>query len=225
MPAAHGPPSCGVRAPGEGSPDGTMRRRYKHSADHHARDEPFEVPVPRGCAGLVEVVEVEDEFAFRGGIEAEVADVRVTACRDHDPRVRVAGEVHGHQPGRPSVERERVLEHALHAQGHQFLVAVFVLFADMGDGVTMCRAPLGQRTTRRGPAQLAAAGIPIGTAQRQLFANRCGGGLGRHEVILDARTRFRNRPTRLMNSARERGACLIWEMLATQVRFRALPGA
>ena len=60
---------------------------------------------------LVEVVEVEDEVALRGGVEAEVAQVRVAADHRRDAGGRQRGEVRGHDRGRPAEERERARDH------------------------------------------------------------------------------------------------------------------
>lgn len=46
--------------------------------------------------GFVEIVEVEDELAVRGGKGAEVLDVGVAAELDKEGRVGEAGEVSGH---------------------------------------------------------------------------------------------------------------------------------
>jgi hypothetical protein len=80
------------------------------------------------------------EPSFGGGVEAEVADVRVTAGDDHDPRVRIIRQVQRHQAGGAAVEREWTLEHPRHAQRYEVLHPVGVLFDEVRDGVAFRRA-------------------------------------------------------------------------------------
>lgn len=75
--------------------------------DRDAGREPFDVPLEGSGEGLVEVVEVEEERAFRGGVQAEVQQVGVSAELDGEPGVRLGGEVGGHDGGGPAQERER----------------------------------------------------------------------------------------------------------------------
>ncbi len=61
-----------------------------------ARREALDVPLPRPRAGLVEVVDVEEQVAFRGGEHAEVRQVGVAAQLRVEAGVGVGGEVGGH---------------------------------------------------------------------------------------------------------------------------------
>ena len=69
--------------------------------------------------GLVEVVEVEDEFALRRGEQPEVAEVGVPAQLDAQAGARGAREVLRHQERAAPVERERRDEHAAVADRHE----------------------------------------------------------------------------------------------------------
>src|SRR5829696_3744022 len=62
------------------SENSAIRRRYEGAARHNdTRGEAFDVPLPGPRQGLVEVVEVEEQGAFRGSVHAEVQEVGVTA--------------------------------------------------------------------------------------------------------------------------------------------------
>lgn len=64
------------------------------------------VPLERARERLVEVVEVEEEGTFRGGVQAEVEEVRVAAELDGEAGVRLGRQVRGHHGGRAAQERE-----------------------------------------------------------------------------------------------------------------------
>ncbi len=95
---------------------GLLAKSTVAGADNRTRHEPLKVPIPRPNSRLVEVVEVEDERALGGCVEAEVAQVRIAACDDLDARVRSGGEVCRHDGGRSTVEGEWACRHALHSE-------------------------------------------------------------------------------------------------------------
>ena len=82
---AHLRPVGGDAAP-DGVREGGLGAAVLPSGDPHARHEPAQVPLPRARVRLVEVVEVEDEVALGRGVEAEVAQVGVTADDRSDAR-------------------------------------------------------------------------------------------------------------------------------------------
>ena len=75
--------------------------------DVQAAREPLDVPFPRAGNRLVEVVDVEHEAAFGRRELPEVGDVRVTTGLHPQPGDGRRGEVHRHDRGRTSEERER----------------------------------------------------------------------------------------------------------------------
>jgi hypothetical protein len=81
----------------------------EHEADGHALQVPLE-----GCgAGLVEVVDVEDETAIGRGVGAEIANVGVAADLREDAGVGQRGEIRGHDRHSAAKEAEGRSEHAL----------------------------------------------------------------------------------------------------------------
>jgi hypothetical protein len=68
---------------------------------------PFDVPLEGSGVGLVEIVDVEDHLPLWGGVDPEVAHVRVSAQLNLQPRVRRSGQVGGHDQSGAPVERER----------------------------------------------------------------------------------------------------------------------
>ncbi len=91
------------------------------TGDDQARREPLDVPFPWPGQGFVEVVDVEQEIAFRGAEQPEVHHVRVAAQLGPDARVGCAGQVGGHDRGGTPVETERRLRHPAVADRHQLL--------------------------------------------------------------------------------------------------------
>ena len=71
----------------------------------------LEIPLPRARQGLVEVVDVEDQPAFRGGEPAEVHQVAITAQLHREPSVRRRSQVGGHARRRSTEEAELRLRH------------------------------------------------------------------------------------------------------------------
>src|SRR5207248_1590570 len=86
------------------------------AGDLEARREPLHVPLERTRQRFVEVVEVEDELALRGGVAADVREVGVAAELRLQTRSRGRREVVGHHGRCTAVERERGDEHPAVAQ-------------------------------------------------------------------------------------------------------------
>ena len=101
----------GADAATDGVPALLLGRPVLPARDVDAGDQPAQVPLPGAGMGLVEVVEVEDEVALGGGVEAEVAQVRVTADHRRDAGGGQPGEVLRHHPGRAAEEGERAGGH------------------------------------------------------------------------------------------------------------------
>ena len=72
----------------------TVRRVEAVGAGRHneARGKAFDVPLPRSLKGLVEVVEVEEQGALRGGVSPKVRKVGVAAQLSLDAGLRSASE-------------------------------------------------------------------------------------------------------------------------------------
>ena len=105
-----------------------------------ARDQPLDVPLPGAGRGLVEVVHVEHQAPLGRRVQAEVAQVRVTADDHVDAGDRLSGEVVGHQPGRATIEREGTHRHPLAPQRHQVLEPTVVLRLDQRHRIAVDRA-------------------------------------------------------------------------------------
>jgi len=97
--------------------------------------EPFDVPFEGAGEGLVEVVEVEEQGAFRGGVQTEVEQMRVAAQLHGEPGVGLGGEVGGHHGGGTAQEGERRGGHPPVPDRQQLGQAVAALPFQYGDGV------------------------------------------------------------------------------------------
>ena len=71
----------------------------------------LEIPLPRARQGLVEVIDVEDQPAFRGGEPAEVHQVPITAKLHREPSARRRSQIGGHARRRSTEEAELRLCH------------------------------------------------------------------------------------------------------------------
>ena len=104
--------AVGAHGTDDDRPDLLRLERLAARGDLHAGGQPLDVPFERAGQGLVEVVQVEHQVPFRGRVEAEVAQVRVTAQLHAQARIGGRGEVSGHHQGRTPVEGERGRDHA-----------------------------------------------------------------------------------------------------------------
>ena len=139
-----------------------------------ARDEPAQVPLPRPGVGLVEVVEVEDEVALRGGVEPEVAQVGVAADHGQDAGRGQPGEVLRHDRRRAAQEGERGRRHPSDPHRDQPLDPALVGGQHEVDGVGPAAAglPPAQRRPRRALPQPAAECVPLGARGGRSGAGR-----------------------------------------------------
>ena len=107
--------------------------------DRAARRQSLDVPLPGPRQRLVEVVDVEGEAAFRGGVGAEVQEVRVAAGLDVETGHRRVREIRRHDDGRAPQESERRLEHPRVAHGHQIRQPGGVRLLEQFDGIGSIR--------------------------------------------------------------------------------------
>ena len=159
------------------------------AGDGEARDEPLQVPLERPGQRLVEVVRVEDEAAVRGGVGAEVGEVRVPAELRVQAGPRHPREVGGHEVRRAPVERERRDEHPAVADRNQLVDAALRLRLEELDRVEAHRRrlPLSVRTAGHvGPRGLAS-GCAFG--EREVLDR-----LGRCLALVGCRVHANNPP-------------------------------
>jgi hypothetical protein len=129
---------------------GVLAEAVLPPGDPDAGHQPAQVPFPGAGVGLVEVVQVEDEFPFRGGVEAEIAQVGVAADDRGDAGVRQRREIVGHDVGRAAEERVGRGDHAADPDRDQPVEPALVRLDDLLDGVGPVRG--------RGPAAQVGAG-------------------------------------------------------------------
>ena len=134
--------------------------------DQHADREPLDVPLPRPGMGLVEVIDVEDEPAFRRREHAEVRQVSVAAALDGQAGAGRRGEVRRHDQRRAAVEGERRDEHPPVADRNQLRHACRGLALEQLDG----SGPVG-RGLEQGVARARHLG-PRGLAARDALGDR-----------------------------------------------------
>jgi hypothetical protein len=70
-------------------------------------DQPLEVPFPRARRHLVEIVQIEDQLAFRRRKAAEVQQMRIAADRKRDTRIGRTAQIMGLQDRASPIEGER----------------------------------------------------------------------------------------------------------------------
>ena len=142
-----------------------LRRAVLPPRHPDARDQPAHVPLPRPGVRLVEVVEVEDQVPLGGGVEAEVAQVGVTADDRQDAGRGQAREVLGHDRRRTAQEGERRGRHPADPHRHEPCDPAMVGDLHEVDGVEPVggRLPATQGRARRALPQLVA---PARTARR-----------------------------------------------------------
>jgi hypothetical protein len=111
---------------------------------------------------FVEVVEVEHEIALGGGVEPEVAEVRVAAHDRRDPRGRQPGEIGGVRGGRSPEKGVGRGDHPPDAHGGQPVQPTLVRTDHLIDDVRTVGwgSPVPERGAWRGPAQPTAERVP-----------------------------------------------------------------
>ena len=89
-----------------------------------------EVPLPTAGMGFVEVVEVDDQVAFRGGIEPEVSEMGVPADDRRDPGTRQVRNIVGHHDRGAAQEAVWRGHHSADPDRDQLLETALVRFHD-----------------------------------------------------------------------------------------------
>src|SRR6516165_10414000 len=84
-------------------------------------DKPLDVPLPRSGQGLIEIVDIEDDAAFRRGKSAEVEEVAITARLHRQSGGWRSRQVGGHHTCGPAIEGKGRLEHPAVANGDELL--------------------------------------------------------------------------------------------------------
>jgi hypothetical protein len=101
-----------------------------------ARAQTFKIPLPRRRQGLVEIVHLEDEVAFRGREHAEIQEMTIPARLHPEARNGCGRQVIRHQPRGAAQERERTAQHAAIADGDQLGHSIPIGFLKHVDGIT-----------------------------------------------------------------------------------------
>src|SRR6516165_7355275 len=83
---------------------------------------------PRSRQGFIEIVDVEDDVAFRCGEAAEIHEVTIAACLYLEICVGHLRQVGGHHSGSSSIEGERRLQHPTVSDRHELLHSACVRF-------------------------------------------------------------------------------------------------
>ena len=96
----------------------------QHDAGRHA----LEVPLEGSADGLVEIVQIEDQFAVRGGERPQVLHVRISTQLSQQAGVGQPPEVRRHDGRGAAEERERRRFHALVADRQQLCDPAFLGF-------------------------------------------------------------------------------------------------
>ena len=100
-----------------------------------ARRESPKVPLPRSWVRFVEVVEIEDQIAFRRGVEPEISQVRITADHGLDAGSWQGRKILGHERGRTTQEGIRGRHHAADPDRDQELHTIRMSFLHEIDGI------------------------------------------------------------------------------------------
>src|SRR5262249_17757123 len=128
--------------------------------ENEARGEPLDIPLKRPRKGLVKVVDVENERAFRRREAAKVHQVTVAATLDSDAAGRRPSQVVRLNDGRAPKKCERRFSHAREPNRQESLDAALVRLLDQGQrvalllteddvGMARTRAILPQRFARK----------------------------------------------------------------------------
>jgi hypothetical protein len=103
--------------------------------DREAGRHPFHVILEGPRQGFVEVVQVEQQLALRGGEHAEIRQMRIAAQLGDQPRRGGVLEVRGHDLRRPPVEGEGRHHHPAMPDRHEVGLAGGVLLLQQRDRV------------------------------------------------------------------------------------------
>ena len=134
------------------------------SSDLEARREPLDIPLERAGKRLVEVVQVEDEIALRGGEAAEVREVGVAAELHLEAARRQAREVVRHHRRGAAEEGEGRDEHAAVPDRQELRDARRGLLLEKRHRVTVSGLEPCMTRPRASGSGLTAALCPLGNA-------------------------------------------------------------
>ena len=136
--------------------------------DPDARHQAPQIPLPRAGVRLVEVVQVDDQIPLRGGVEAEVPQVRVTADHRGDAGGRQPGSIRRHHHRRTAQESVRRGGHPPDPHRDQPAEPAVMRLDDQLHriGPAAIRGPLSQRAARNLPPQLPAYLVPVTPRRR-----------------------------------------------------------
>ncbi|MNL16377.1 hypothetical protein D3C87_1374140 [compost metagenome] len=137
---------------------------------HHTGGQPLQVPLPWAGAGLVEIVQIEQQRALGRSKPAEIREVAVAADLDGHARGWRAGKVVRLDDRAASEKCERGLDHAPVAQGHQALHPASAAGLEQRYRVPVHIADRRVRAPRHQLAQRLAAGAPF-VQIRHMFQN------------------------------------------------------
>ena len=163
-----------------------LGRAVLPAGDPDTGHQPAQVPLPAARVGFVEIVEVDDQVALGGGIEAEVAQVGVTADDRRDPGRREVGHVFGHHDRGATQEAVGGRDHSPDADRDQpvetALVRVHDLQHRVGSADRWC--PVRQRGPRDPLPQFATHAVPVRPCGRSTTERGEGVtvGTGQHDV-------------------------------------------
>ena len=155
----HGLPVGADRAADHG-PSLTPPQAVLATSDLDARRQPLDIPLPRPAAGLVEVVQIEDEPPLRRAEYSEIGEVRIAAQLHLEAGRGRSRKVGRHrQRGAPEV-RKRRRQHPTVPDRHKLRDPRLGLLGQQVDGVVRAQRglPDGVRGSAHRPAQTPAFG-------------------------------------------------------------------
>ena len=131
--------------------------------DDDAGPQPLDVPLPRGQQGLVEIVDIEEDVAFRCGEAAEIHEVSVAAGLHVKSGGEGRCEVGRHDRSRAAIEGERRLRHTPEADRDKLRNPAFIGLLQERDRIApvLGRLPAAMRGARGGVAQRLPRGAPF----------------------------------------------------------------
>ena len=158
------------------------------SARHpDARDQPTQIPLPAAWVRLVEVVEVDHQIAFRRGVEAKIAEVRIATHHGCDPGRGQSRDVLRHDDRGATQEAVRRVDHSADSDRNEPIHTALVADVDQVDWIRSPwgRRPVRQRLPRNLLAQTLSERVPLGARHRTLAqgAIRPTVGFGQYGVL------------------------------------------
>ena len=139
------------------------------SGDPDTRHQPAQVPFPAARVRLIEIVEVDDQVALGGGVETEVAQVRVAADDRRDAGGGQLGNVLGHDDSGAAQESVGIGRHPADPQWDQPVQPALMRLHDLLHRVGSVgrRRPVAQRAAGH---RCAAVRVPSGSDPRARWA-------------------------------------------------------